>query len=160
MYLIFWPGVWPSARAQLPPRCTSVLPWSMEQSLGSVVLEYALLIVLILVVEKILASMMAFVLRKLLGLQTDFKGWVLMVILSPYIHHASHFVPVVGHVLTTFLLARWKANVYLSSATGEPSSLGIGFVLVFARILFHYVVVILGLAAFAGRLFADLKGLM
>jgi uncharacterized protein (UPF0333 family) len=46
----------------------------MEQSLGSVVLEYALLILLILVVEKILASMMAFVLRKLLGLQTDLKG--------------------------------------------------------------------------------------
>ena len=74
MYLIFWPGVWPSARAQLPPRWTSVLPWPMEQSLGSVVLEYALLILLILVVEKILASMMAFVLRKLLGLQTDLKG--------------------------------------------------------------------------------------
>jgi hypothetical protein len=46
----------------------------MEPSLGSVVLEYTLLIVLILVVEKIPAATMAFVLRKLLGLQIDLKG--------------------------------------------------------------------------------------
>jgi len=83
----------------------------------------------------------------------------MVIIVTPVVHHFSHFFPVLGHLITTIILSLILGSIYSKANTGTKVGCLAGFFLLLVRLLIHYAVVIVGIMIFANKLFSDLSSI-
>ncbi len=109
---------------------------SLLQSMQEHLFAFALLIL----AEFVVAFLLKKIVHKVAGVRLSILGWGLLIILTPPIHHVSHFFPIVGHILTALLLSALLGAVYKVKASGQSLGIVGGFGMLFLRLLIHYVV--------------------
>jgi len=126
-------------------------------ALHSILIEYVAVVILIFVGELVISVFVFRLLTKAMKLRGSLGGTLTIKIAAPLVHHLSYVVPVIGHILTTVLLSVVFGAVYKKEPNRQKAGCMTGFMLFMARIILHYLVVVLGIMVFAGKMVSDVQ---
>ena len=100
--------------------------------------QHLLLFGLVILGEMVIAVVLKWIAKKSLGLHLPLHGWIFVIVITPTIHHISHLLPVIGHVVSTLGMGAVYGAVYMNKSTGKPLGFAGGIGMLLLRLLIHY----------------------